>query len=1523
MTTTDLARPGPGDAAPEDSDDIRTSQTPPEPTETPRGSGRRRFVLGLSLIALAGLVVRVVYVLGWKNPGPAYGDALYYHWGANYLADGEGYLHPLQLLWEGLRIPGADHPPGYMTVLAAFSLVGLQTFLQHQLVSCLLGTAGVVAMGLAGRRIGGERVGYLVALATALSPNVWFHDAAVMSETLVVGTTGAVLLTAYRWWDRRTLEAALWFGAAVGVAGLVRSEALLLGPAIALPLAVGAWRRAGGDDPTAVAARARAIGLQVAAAGGLAVLLLAPWAVYNLTRFEHPVPLSAQFDHTLVAANCDDVYYGPNTGYWSRRCVEAVEPLTDPLDDASEEAVVYRRLTRDYLGNHTERATQVVGLRVLRTFGLYQQENQLDLDRQLDSKEKGLGQVGLLSWYLVAVAGVFGLFIMRRAGRAIFPIVALVGVTALTVAVTYGATRFRLPAELALFVPAAVSVDTALAAWSRRRTRRAEAAEAADARRAVAGADTDVPAGLGSSGGRFAGFDGLRAVAALGVLLTHVALASGFVGRSSSGRYLSRADVGVALFFALSGFLLYRPFVSARMDQRAGLGVRRYLRHRFLRIFPAYWLALTVLAVVLDVRGRADIHNPWDFVRYYGLFQSYSNETALGGLQQAWTLTNEMSFYLLLPLWAAAAVWLAGKVRPKAAVGIELGVLALAGAAAVGWGFYLHSVQTLDPATGRFDARTHWIFATFHLFVPGMMLALLYEWSRRRDRPLRGLELIRRHPLVCWGLAALCFWAVSTRIGMGLQVGPRGAGQYVQHQLLYALIGILLMAPIALAGTGLPRSLRWLSTRVMVTLGVLSYGIYLWHEGITDIYMDRRGLQFFQGDFVPELAVVLLGSVAAAALSYVLLERPALGLKDRDGALLRGWRPLGLPPDALLEPRPSSPAPSRPSPSADGDGDGDGAAQTEAEASAEGTVEAEPEPASPARRSARERLARLPAWVVPAGIIGVVVALPFWGLWIAPGPPMEEGFMLVFPERVLAGDIPNRDFLHLYGPGSLWVLAGFFRVLGTHLWVERLVGFLQVAALIAGTTVVGWRWGRWTAAVAGAVTAIMIMPPIQFTALAWVGGVALALWAVIVAVRVHDPPDGNGRRSQRTLLVAGLLAGGALLFRPDLIVALALPFGALWLWGLDRAQRKQLLLGLAAGVSPYLAHLVLAGPGNAITGMVLEPIFELRPGRSLPFPPPTDSLASFLNRAFVWRAWPWPFPALDEPQQVFVWVFILFAVCAVLVGVGIQARRAGSPNGWRLLALGLLAVGTLPQTIQRADTAHLAWVSCVPFGLLPSALAEWGRLRDVSARARVALLLTPLAVMFAVIPHYTIRWYADYVGQSFGYRRDGHEIANDGRVFYYGRGDVAAAANELLADVDRVTEPGQRLIVGTGDLRRTSYSEAYLYFLLPQLDPGTRYIEMDPGMANTADSGLADELRDTDVVILSTVYDDWEEPNTSTDYGSDEPNQVVAQDFCLYQSYGSRLYLDGAHRGLYELYLRCDDGDRGTARGGDGADTRG
>ena len=501
--------------------------------------------------------------------------------------------------------------------------------------------------------------------------------------------------------------------------------------------------------------------------------------------------------------------------------------------------------------------------------------------------------------------------------------------------------------------------------------------------------------------------------------------------------------------------------------------------------------------------------------------------------------------------------------------------------------------------------------------------------------------------------------------------------------------------------------------------------------------------------------------------------------------------------------------------------------------------------------------------------------------------------MLAFPELVLRGQVANRDFLHLYGPGSLWVLAAAFRAFGTSIGVERAVGLLQLLGAVFGVFALVRPWGRWLAMAGATMTAIIVVPPIGLTALAWVGAVGFGLWSVHLAVRALDEPD----RRPRLLVAAGLLAGMALLYRPDLAVALGLS-GLVVFVTLDRPGRVRYLAAVAAGVSPYLVHLAMAGPGNVVRGLVIEPVFELRGGRALPLPPSWDRFDGFLQRAGLLEEPPWPFPTPPSPAQLSIWLGLLVLSVVVLVMAGVGAARDGRR---RLLVMALFALGLLPQALQRADSTHLAWVSCVPFGLFPAAVVELWRGRAPHRLYVVAAALVPLGATLVLVPHFTWRSYAHAVARSAGIGDETHAMRHDGRTFYYGRADAVTAVDQLLVAVDRVSAPGDRLFVGTADLRKTPYSEAFLYHLLPDLPPATRFIEMDPGVANAPDSGMADEIAAADILILSSVRDDWVEPNDSREFGPDEPNQVVARDFCQVGSFGTGLF----GRGLYELYRRC------------------
>jgi hypothetical protein len=537
-------------------------------------------------------------------------------------------------------------------------------------------------------------------------------------------------------------------------------------------------------------------------------------------------------------------------------------------------------------------------------------------------------------------------------------------------------------------------------------------------------------------------------------------------------------------------------------------------------------------------------------------------------------------------------------------------------------------------------------------------------------------------------------------------------------------------------------------------------------------------------------------------------------------------------------------------------------------------------------------------------VLGILFLLPLRGLLRAQGPPMEEGFMLVFPERVLHGAIPNRDFLHLYGPGSLWVLAAVYKVFGTRLVVERLFGLLQEIGIVLGVYAIARYWGRRVALCCAVISLLLIIPPIGLTALAWDGGVALGLLGLAATVearrrRVDDPTS-----ALRWAVAGGILSGVAVLYRPDLVLAVGLGLLAAW-WGTDTRFKLRLIAGGLVAVVGYAVQFALAGFDTAFEGMVLQPIFDLRGGRKLPIPPPWGHLDGFLQRSGAIVPWHYPLPALHTSSQLTVWFFGLLLAVVFLVAVAVWAVRRDrtSFRARVLLAGALFSLGMVPQAMQRVDSAHFGWVTCVSFALVPLAVLELLRaFRPTWTFGRSALLsgVGVLVVLVVVVPQFTSWAYANFVAQTFGRHRLAHRIERNGRVFYYGRPEVATAAQQLLAEVPKVAKPGDRLFVGTTDLRKTPLSDAYLYYMLPEYPPATRYIEMDPGVANAKGSGLASDLRSANVAILSGVWNDWSEPNDSRKFGSDAPNRVLARDFCLVASYGNNR-TGGA---LYELLTR-------------------
>ena len=555
------------------------------------------------------------------------------------------------------------------------------------------------------------------------------------------------------------------------------------------------------------------------------------------------------------------------------------------------------------------------------------------------------------------------------------------------------------------------------------------------------------------------------------------------------------------------------------------------------------------------------------------------------------------------------------------------------------------------------------------------------------------------------------------------------------------------------------------------------------------------------------------------------------------------------------------------------------------------------------------------ASVVSLLVVIAAVALPARGLYLGTGSSMEEGFMLVFPERMLAGDVPNVDFLHLYGPGSLHLLMGWYRLFGTTLGAERTFGLLQHLGIVFGVFALCRAWGHRLATVAAVTVTLLIITPIGLSALAWEGAVALAVWTVVFGVRALHVAD---RERLSAFAAAGALAGLALSFRPDLVIALGLALGVV-LWRSGWQAWRPILGGAVVGAVPMWIHLAVAGIGPSWRGMFTDPVTDLRPGRELPRPPSFGKVDGALQAVVEGPAdapW-WRFPALAANHQLFFWFWLVviaaIGVCATTVVV---VRRHGStPARTALLVGSILGLGMLPQALQRPDSTHLAWGSCVSFALAPALIVELAALRRPSStaiRRDIVAGAVMVVTFFVICPFYTYRSYLLYSRISVGDKAGGFEVHRDDRRFYFGNEALQRASQAAIDELDRSGVPGERLLVGPADLSRTIYSDVVFYFMFPELVPATYYIEMDPGLADREGSSLADDVASADWVLLTNFWTGWYEPNASTDFGSDAPNQVVADQFCLVGNYEDALVL---------LYRRCEQGD-GTSPAGIGIGAR-
>ena len=426
-------------------------------------------------------------------------------------------------------------------------------------------------------------------------------------------------------------------------------------------------------------------------------------------------------------------------------------------------------------------------------------------------------------------------------------------------------------------------------------------------------AASEAPSEPGSLSSRNPQLEGLRAVAALAVLVTHVSL-NAMGNDGPFGGLLARLDVGVAVFFVLSGYLLYKPFVRALLRDEPRPNVRRYFRHRLLRIVPLYWVVVVAsflfapaVGLVMPTTGFSTeavgvTSVPlWTMARFVTFTQVYWRDSLAGPFPQAWTLATEMAFYLFLPVlvWAIAKRNRGDRPRRLRRQWLVLGGMVVASQL-----YRLVVVLVTHPYRANADAGTSytqlgaWLPNHLDMFAAGMAMAVIVVErddrgpgrliGRRLDtifsrRGVAGASVLVG--LFILYLAGYWFGLSRTDLSYGR------AGEFLRH-LAYLGVAVAMVLPCVFGRAG-GGGFRWfLATPPMQFLGRISYGIYLWQILVIGRWVSSPftpggpdaarypGLQF-NVPFWTTLAWTVGVTILLSTISWYLVERPALRYKDK------------------------------------------------------------------------------------------------------------------------------------------------------------------------------------------------------------------------------------------------------------------------------------------------------------------------------------------------------------------------------------------------------------------------------------------------------------------------------------------------------------------------------------------------------------------------------------------------------------------------------------------------------------------
>jgi hypothetical protein len=473
---------------------------------------------------------------------------------------------------------------------------------------------------------------------------------------------------------------------------------------------------------------------------------------------------------------------------------------------------------------------------------------------------------------------------------------------------------------------------------------------------------------------------------------------------------------------------------------------------------------------------------------------------------------------------------------------------------------------------------------------------------------------------------------------------------------------------------------------------------------------------------------------------------------------------------------------------------------------------------------------------------------------------MDDGSLLLYPELILKGWLPYRDFETFYGPANAYLLAGVYAIFQPGIFVARTVGLVYHLAILAAIFCIVRPRGV-ALALGSTFIAHFLLLPTGLAPFAWIGGLACALWSLFLAA---------ARPNSRQILFAGVLGAATLLFRPDLTPALVLSAGLLIFLQPARI-RWNYLIGFGLGLLPMVFLVCTAGFRNIFDNIFLYPVSVVNPARRLPW----SSL---------------------QPYVIYLLAFhVIATVTNVFAGFLALRKDRGLWSNRLFAAAAIFSLGTTHQAWQRMDSGHVTLCCFLSLALLPVSFAiiadRW--ITTPASRSRPVLFVAITLLLVQGLAPEVAHGVRQAVGLGSFRKDDVVLLEQRGRRFPVESISVAREMADLLDKMTSLASPGQRLFVGPADLRRTNYNDTFLYYLLPQLTPATYFLEMNPLSANRPGSRLGADILSADWLILDHRLDQWNEPNESSRFGPDALNQMVRSDFEL-----------RAQEGSYDIYRR-------------------